>query len=177
MPKAPLTLTLTLTLLSLPASAQQRLDTNYFHRITNDLRGPELNLSVINGSRLDLAAVLEPVANVSSQFWRIDIAPGGTVSLSTLFKGPTWCLDIIPEGGRVGEVDLRPCNGGVTQRWQLRPEGTRFQIVSQGRDKEECLEVIPQGDGEGRLRMNICGFYANQLWSFAATDQPVAAPP
>lgn len=164
---------LALGLAALPLAAQQRIDTAYFYRITNDLKGPDQALSVVNGGWLDNAAQVEQRADVSSQYWRIDIAPGGTVALSTMFRGPAYCLDIVPEGARVGEVDLRSCTGGESQRWRMVQEGARFQLKTTARGGEECLEVIPEGLAADRLRLNICGFYANQLWSFAVTDQPV----
>jgi hypothetical protein len=166
-------LTLIVALLPSATAAQQTIRTDYHYRIGNDLAGTGKSLSVVNGTVFDNAAVLHPTDNVSSQYWFFELGTGGTVTLGSMFRGTTYCLDLIPTGARYGEADLRSCDGSATQRWTLVPEGPRFQIVTEARGSRECLEMIPEGRDAGRLRANVCGFYANQLWSLAVTDQPV----
>jgi hypothetical protein len=117
--------------------------------------------------------MVEPAANVSSQFWRVAIGAGGTVRLTTFFKGPQYCLDILATEGRAGELALTPCTDALTQRWRLRQERARFQFVSDAGEKEQCVEQITEGLSANRLRMTDCGFFGNQLWTFSITDQPV----
>jgi Ricin-type beta-trefoil lectin domain len=159
-------------LLAAPAAAQEIRD-DFYYRIGSDFAGPEKGLGVVNGGWLDQAAIVEPAANVSSQFWRVGIGSGGTVRLTTFFKGPQFCLDILKEAGRVGEVGLTHCRESETQRWSLRQERARFQLVSNAGEKEQCVEMVTEGLNANRLRMTDCGFFGNQLWTFAITDQPV----
>ncbi len=158
--------------LAAPLAAQEIRD-DYYYRIGSDFAGPENSLGVVNGGWLDRAAMVEATANVSSQFWRVSIGTGGTVRLSTYFKGPQYCLDILKETGRVGELGLTPCRDSETQRWRLRQERARFQFVSEAGEKEQCVEMITDGLSINRLRMTDCGFFGNQLWTFTLTEQPV----
>ncbi len=159
-------------LLAAPAAAQEIRD-DFYYRIGSDFGGPDTGLAIVNGGWLDRAAVVEKAANVSSQFWQVGIGVGGTVRLTTYFKGPQFCLDILKDEGRVGELGLTPCRESETQRWSLRQERARFQFVSSAAEEEQCVELITDGLAKNRLRMTDCGFFGNQLWTFTITDQPV----
>lgn len=167
-----LALTLAAALPAAPVAAQEIRD-DFFYRIGSDFAGPEMSLAIVNGGWLDRAAIVEKTANVSSQFWRVGIGAGGTVRLTTFFKGPQYCLDILASEGQVGELGLTPCTDSATQRWTLRQERARFQFVSTAGEKEQCVELITEGLSANRLRMTDCGFFGNQLWTFTITDQPV----
>lgn len=161
---------LTLALIAALPAAAQELRTDIHYRLSTELRGPDQALGVVNGGRLDGAAALEPLANVSSQFWRVTLGAGGTVRLTSLFRGPEMCLSAAPEG----EGALRPCAEAPGQRWRPEADGTRFRLIAAGLPgRPRCLEVIADGDTAGRLRLGDCGFWASQFWVFTPTDQPV----
>ncbi|HSF63909.1 MAG TPA: hypothetical protein VLA78_05955 [Paracoccaceae bacterium] len=166
---------LTLALIAALPAAAQELRTDIHYRLSTELRGPDQALGVVNGGRLDGAAALEPVANVSSQYWRVTLGAGGTVRLTSMFRGPEVCLSAIPEGeDRAGEATLRPCAEAPGQRWRPEADGTRFRLIAAGLPgRPQCLEVIADGEAAGRLRLGLCGFWASQFWTFAPTDQPV----
>lgn len=154
---------------ALPAAAQE-LRTDIHYRLTTELRGPDQALGVVNGGRQDGAAALEPAANVSSQFWRVTLGAGGTVRLTSMFRGPEVCLTATPEA----EAALRPCAEAPGQRWRPEADGTRFRLIAAGLPgRPRCLEVIADGDAADRLRLGDCGFWASQFWVFAPTDQRV----
>lgn len=164
---------LTAILIAAPPAAAQEIRQDIYYRLTTELHAEGNSLGVVNGGPTDLSAVIEPTANVSGQFWRIQPSTFGTVRLTTLFRGPWYCLDTLLEGDRRGEVALAVCNEGKGQRWTIVTEDNGYRLENDALGAPQCLDVVAEGPAKGRLRLNPCGFYGGQFWQLIETEQPV----
>ncbi|MGQ0566822.1 MAG: RICIN domain-containing protein [Gemmobacter sp.] len=167
-------LPLALLLLSLCAPAlAQEIRTDIYYRLHTEYLGPDMPLGVVNGGDLNNAAMLEPLAESSAQYWHIVPSARGTIRLTTMFRGQGECLGVILEGARTGEAALLPCNEEAGQRWTLDTREARLRLSNDAAGATKCLDVIGNGAGKNRLYLNDCGFWAGQLWTLKPTLQPL----
>lgn len=162
-----------LALILAPAAQAQEIRTDIYYRLHTEFLGPEMPLGVINGSSLNNAAKLEPLAESSAQYWHIVPSARGTIRLTTMFRGQGECLGVILEGERKGEAALLPCDETPGQRWGLDTREARLRLSNEALGATKCLDVIGDGPAKNRLYLNECGFWAGQLWTLKPTLQPL----
>ena len=155
------------------AAGAQEIRTDVYYRLSTEYLGPQMPLGVINGGALDNAAMLEPLAESSAQYWHIVPSARGTIRLTTMFRGQGMCLGVIAEGDRTGQAALLPCDESQGQRWGLDTREARLRLSSEATGATKCLDVIGDGPAKNRLYLNECGFWAGQLWTLKPTLQPL----
>lgn len=164
-------LALFLTLaLAMPATAQE-IRSDIYYRLSTEFLGPDVPLGLQIGGDRDEAAELEAAANVSSQFWRIQQGPNGTLRLSNLYAGSQKCLEILTEGPGANQAEMQPCRDTPGQRFRLTAEDNGIRLTNGVNGDLECLDVIAEGADRNRLTLRKCGFYASQFWTLTPTDQ------
>jgi hypothetical protein len=166
-------LTLALVGLSAAAVRAQEIRTDIYYRLSTEYLGRDMPLGVINGSALNNAAILEPLAESSAQYWHIVPSARGTIRLTTMFRGQGECLGVIMDGERRGEAALLPCDETAGQRWALDTREARLRLTNDALGGTLCLDVFGEGARKNRLYLNECGFWAGQLWTLKPTDQPL----
>jgi hypothetical protein len=166
-------LTLALAGLPAPAALAQEIRTDIYYRLSTEYLGRDMPLGVLNGSALNNAAILEPLAESSAQYWHIVPSARGTIRLTTMFRGQGECLGVIMDGERRGEAALLPCDETAGQRWALDTRETRLRLSNDALGGTLCLDVFGEGPRKNRLYLNECGFWAGQLWTLKPTDQPL----
>lgn len=156
--------------LALPAAAQE-IRSDIYYRLSTEFLGPAMPLGLQIGGARDEAAELEAEANVSSQFWRIQPGPNGTLRISNLYAGPQKCLEILTEGPGAGQAEMQPCGDVSGQRFRLALADNGFRLQNGVNGDLDCLDVIVEGADRNRLTLRTCGFYASQFWTLTPTDQ------
>lgn len=156
--------------LALPAAAQE-IRSDIYYRLSTEFRGPDMPLGLQIGGPRNEAAELEEADNVSSQFWRLQPGPNGTLRITNLYAGPQKCLEILTEGPAAGQAELQPCNDVPGQRFRFALADNGFRLQNGVNGDLECLDVIAEGADKNRLTLRPCGFYASQFWTLTATDQ------
>jgi hypothetical protein len=162
-----------LTLLLAPVAHAQEIRTDIYYRLDTEYLGRDMPLGVVNGGALNNAAMLEPLAESSAQYWHIVPSARGTIRLTTMFRGQGECLAVIMEGDRRGQAALLPCDETAGQRWTLDTREARLRLSNDALGKTMCLDVFGEGAAKNRLYLNECGFWAGQLWSLRPTLQPL----
>lgn len=157
-------------LAALPAAAQE-IRSDIYYRLSTEFLGPEMPLGLQIGGDRDEAAELEAEANVSSQFWRIQPGPNGTLRISNLYAGSQKCLEIRTEGPGANQAELQPCADTPGQRFRLTAEDNGIRLTNGVNGDLECLDVIAEGADKNRLTLRKCGFYASQFWTLTPTEQ------
>lgn len=164
-------LALLLCLIAAPAAAQvTEIRGDIHYRLHTTLHGEGQPLAVVNGGVRNDAARLHPLAEVQSQFWRIVVSGDGFARITSMFRGPWVCLDVVNEGGFLkGGAEMRPCNGAPTQSWRLEREDNAFRIFNAASGRELCLESLTGGGEDGLAAMRPCGYFGTQFWVLAPT--------
>lgn len=157
-------------LVALPAAAQE-IRSDIYYRLSTEFLGPDMPLGLQIGGERDEAAELEATANVSSQFWRIQAGPSGTLKLTNLYAGPQKCLEILAEGPTANQAELQPCGDTPGQKFRLGVADNGYRLQNGVNGDLECLDVIADGADKNRLTLRKCGFYASQFWTLTPTDQ------
>jgi Ricin-type beta-trefoil lectin domain len=119
--------------------------TGYISQIGN----PNLCINDANDAQKDGTQVRAYTCLVSdnAELWRIE--PGGDIILS---QNPSYCIDIQNYGTAPGSVlQLWTCNGGASQQWVARPDGSLLNPAS-----GLCLEDPDDGASGTRLDINTC---------------------
>lgn len=170
MPRA-LILSVALTLAAGPAAAQiTEIRADIFYRLHTALHGEGRSLAVVNGGVRNDAARIDPLAEVQSQFWRIVVAGDGFARITSMFRGPWVCLDVVNEGGFLkGGAEMRPCTGAPTQSWRLVREDKSFRLLNAASGSELCLEALTGGGEDGLAAMRPCGYFGTQFWVLVPT--------
>ncbi len=57
----------------------------------------------------------------TGQQWRLTRQPAGHYQLTTAFRGPRMCLDVVNGGPRNNQAELRPCGNFTGQQWFAAP--------------------------------------------------------
>ncbi len=113
-----------------------------------------------------LAFVMPHRGNFTGQQWTMQPLPGGFVSLTTAFRGPQMCLDVVNGGARNNQVELRPCGNFTGQQWRLQrlPQGT-YRLTTAFRGPRMCLDVVNGGPRDNHAELRRCGNFTGQFWS------------
>jgi hypothetical protein len=153
-----------------PAATAQDIRWDIYYRLHTTFRGAEEPLGIVNGGVRNDAARLQPKQEVQSQFWRIAVAGDGFARITSMFRGPWVCLDVVTEGGFLKDgAEMRPCDGAPTQSWRLEREDAGFRLRNAALGRELCLEAITGGGEDGLAAMRPCGFYGTQFWVIEPT--------
>jgi hypothetical protein len=68
----------------------------------------------------DNMIVARDCADFSGQYWKIEGTLPGPLKLTTMFRGPDLCLDVIPEGAQENMIHLVACGNFTGQHWNFR---------------------------------------------------------
>ena len=89
-------------------------------------------------------------------------APPFPVRLTTEFRGPKMCLDVVNGGPRNNQVWLDTCQNVTGQSWTFEPAGDdTYRMKTEFRGKKMCLDINPEDD---RAEFRPCGNYSGQFW-------------
>lgn len=154
-----------------PGAAQvTEIRGDIYYRLHTTLQGEERSLAVVNGGVRNDAARLDPAAEVQSQFWRIVVSGDGFARITTMFRGPWICLDVVTEGGFLkGGAEMRRCDGAPTQSWRFVREDNAFRLLNAASGTELCLESLTGGGEDGLAAMRPCGYFGTQFWMLVPT--------
>ena len=76
---------------------------------------------MVNGGPRNNQVELRPCGNITGQQWRLQRLPQGTYRLTTAFRGPRMCLDVVNGGPRDNHAELRRCGNFTGQFWSIVP--------------------------------------------------------
>ena len=161
-----------------------------YSRLTNDLRGPQSCVDVVNDGTNDRVR-MAPCGNYAGQAWQMpgDAAPAPApaptpqpvpvpqpvpqpvpvpqsttewrvMRMTNAWRGPEICLEYAP-GGPITVV-LTACNGSAAQIWVgLLDASGAVRLTTRRGGVDRCLDVA---DGSNRLVFAPCSDRAGQRW-------------
>ncbi len=89
-------------------------------------------------------------------------APDGPTRLTTEFRGPGLCLDVVNGGPRNHQAWLDTCQDVTGQSWVFQPVACgMYSIHPEFTGPNKCLDINPS---DNRAEFRDCGNFTGQLW-------------
>ena len=134
---------------------QIQLDLHTRRVMYKDASGPRRELYVITEAQR-LGVRPAAVVRVDTRYFH---------RMTTAFRGPDTCLDVINGGGRNNTTTLAPCAEYSGQYWRLMPSGNGFyRLSTMFRGADMCLDIYNGGDRNNQPHLTNCANYSGQFW-------------
>lgn len=115
-------------------------------------------------SIVTVLALAVPAATVLAQ--GVGASP---VRLTTEFRGPGMCLDVVNGGPGNNRTHLQPCGNFSGQHWIATPLGNGYSTLTTAfRGPGFCLDVVNGGPDDGQTELQPCGNCSGQNWHASA---------
>jgi hypothetical protein len=85
--------------------------------------------------------------------------------LTTQWRGPEQCFDVINDGGKNNLLQLADCGNFSGQQWKLTSAaGGHYRLTTQWQGPMKCLDVINDGGKNNLVQLADCGNFSGQNW-------------
>jgi hypothetical protein len=147
-------------------------DPNTYYRLNTEYRGDGTSLDVFNGTKNNFLHLV-PTQNTTGQFWRFVSNGDGTFKMTTQFRGPDMCLDVVNGGANNNEPHLTPCGNYQGQQWMVVPDGPWVRFKTKFRGEDTCLDIFNGGPNDNQPYFKPCGNFSGQRWRLTAAKPVV----